>query len=230
MKLKDLQKQFSAFLYGNQTSKDELTSSLIDSAPVDIKSGLAVYAGNFIYSIVDALKATYPVIEKILTEPNFKYFCREYIYANPSTNPDLTTFGKSFSRFLAQRTELTDQSWLEDIGKLEWSWERLDAGFGDFSNKQLIPSLSLLELNHEVLDLWANPSDFISNPSLPLARKQYLVLWTENGINYAEEIGLEMHSFITQFAFNEPMGADGPSKNEIETKLLHLIQKNWARA
>jgi hypothetical protein len=222
MKLSDLQKSFSQFLYSSGNADPNFLNQLNSSGPVPIAAGLSAYKNNFVLAVVDAMSQTYPKLVELLEMEGFRFFVRDYLYSHPSTSFDLGEFGREFPKFLSHRAELQAMPWVQDLGRFEWSWEKLELGFGSYRNPFLKPELSLGEFEYDVLRIWQDLPSIVDTP--PTKETQFIVFWNEDENNRAESIHRDLFKFLRLYAENKSLkeiqmatGLDGPTTSEMET-------------
>jgi hypothetical protein len=80
-----------------------------------------VYRNNVFSNFTEALRAVYPVIERLVGTEFFTHAARRYARETPSTSGDLHRFGDRFPEFLAAHPACRDLVYLPDIARLEWS-------------------------------------------------------------------------------------------------------------
>lgn len=143
----------------------------------DAQRCLGIYASNVRHNLSEALRAVFPVIERLVGESFFDATAGRYIRACPSTSGDIQRFGKSFPDFLAQFEPAAGLRYLPDVARLEWlmhevfhaadagplALERLGAlAAADAAVLQLTlnPACRLLASPFPVLHIWrANQPD-----------------------------------------------------------------------
>lgn len=79
-----------------------------------------VYANNVVANLTEALRAVYPVVEKLVGADFFAHAAREFVRTVPSTSGDLHRYGHSFPQFLAGLHGARDLAYLPDTARLEW--------------------------------------------------------------------------------------------------------------
>jgi hypothetical protein len=79
-----------------------------------------VYRNTMFASLIDALRARYPVIEKLVGEEFFKAAVGLYIEAEAPRSPVLTEYGEGFSSFLAGFEPARGLPYLADVARIEW--------------------------------------------------------------------------------------------------------------
>jgi hypothetical protein len=81
---------------------------------------LAVYIGNVYHNLREALRAVYPVVDRLVGEQFFDHAANRYIRENPSQSGDIQRFGHHFPSFLASFPPAASLSYLADTATLEW--------------------------------------------------------------------------------------------------------------
>ncbi|MBN3760632.1 DNA-binding domain-containing protein [Burkholderia sp. Ac-20365] len=81
---------------------------------------LAVYIGNTYHNLREALRAVYPVVDRLVGEQFFDYAANRYIRDHPSQSGDIQRFGESFPAFLGSFPPAISLRYLADTATLEW--------------------------------------------------------------------------------------------------------------
>ena len=84
-----------------------------------------VYRNNVTVSLIDALAATYPAVQRITGVEFFRAMARFHVRATPPTSPLLFEYGRDFPAFVAAYEYAGEMPWLADVARLERAW--LDA-------------------------------------------------------------------------------------------------------
>jgi hypothetical protein len=90
-----------------------------DAAQVERR--VAIYRANMVAAAEKALSSAYPVIRQVVGDAFFHGLAREHQRATPSTSGDLTGFGATFDRFLADFEHVRSLPYLPDLARLEWA-------------------------------------------------------------------------------------------------------------
>lgn len=107
----------------------------------------AVYRNNVTTSLVDALAATFPAVEKLVGDGFFKQMARVFIAQSPPQSPLLAEYGRDFARFLDGFEPVKGLPFLADVALLDRAW--LDAYHG-LDAPPLMPE-ALAKLDQEAL-------------------------------------------------------------------------------
>jgi hypothetical protein len=84
-----------------------------------------VYRNNVTVSLIDALAATYPAVQRITGVAFFRAMARFHVRATPPTSPLLFAYGRDFPAFIEAYEHAQDTPWLADTARIERAW--LDA-------------------------------------------------------------------------------------------------------
>jgi hypothetical protein len=100
---------------------DTRIPNLVSGDGMDPGARLRIYRNHAIITLTDALKATYPVIRRLVSDTFFAYAAHEFVREHIPARPNLTEYGGEFPDFLAQFPPCQDLSYLADVARLEWS-------------------------------------------------------------------------------------------------------------
>jgi Putative DNA-binding domain len=84
-----------------------------------------VYRNNVTVSLIDALAAIYPAIQRITGVEFFRAMARFHVRATPPASPLLFEYGRDFPSFIESYEYARDMPWLADTARIECAW--LDA-------------------------------------------------------------------------------------------------------
>lgn len=84
-----------------------------------------VYRNNVTVSLIDALAAIYPAIQRITGTEFFRAMARFHVRAAPPTSPLLFEYGRDFPTFIESYEYAQAMPWLADTARIERAW--LDA-------------------------------------------------------------------------------------------------------
>jgi hypothetical protein len=118
MLLRDLQAVFAAAIFND----DEVALlPQIVSSGIDRKRRVAVYRNDVHHNLREALRAVYPVVERLVGARFFNHAADRYIDTCPSACGDLHCFGGSFPAFLSDFPAAAQLAYLPDTARLEWA-------------------------------------------------------------------------------------------------------------
>ncbi|OWT76920.1 MULTISPECIES: DUF2063 domain-containing protein [unclassified Achromobacter] len=84
-----------------------------------------VYRNNVTSSLIDAVRAIYPAVERITGPDFFRAMARQYVRSCPPAGPLLHDYGREFAVFIENYRYARDMPWLADVARIERAW--LDA-------------------------------------------------------------------------------------------------------
>lgn len=177
-RLPELQAAFAAGIFG------ENPGAIVAIAPGRFtpEQYLQIYRNNVFESLTGALKAVYPVIERLVGEGFFRFAADSYIRQHAPRSGNLHDFGMHYADFLAGFTPAAGLPYLPDVARLEWAWQEAfhSADAAPFDARRLA----------EVPVERQGNLRFALNPSVRLFDSAYPVLgiWRANQDQAAEEI------------------------------------------
>ena len=118
--LPELQRAFAAAVYAD----DATVTAHVRHDRFPAARHLQVYRNNVFESLVGALKAVYPAVERLVGAGFFAYAADGYIRRHPPASGNLHDFGDSFAGFLAGFEPARELAYLPDVARLEWAWHR----------------------------------------------------------------------------------------------------------
>lgn len=84
-----------------------------------------VYRNNVTVSLIEALAAIYPAVQRLTGAAFFRAMARFHVRQTPPTSPLLFEYGRDFPAFIAAYEHARDMPWLADVALIERAW--LDA-------------------------------------------------------------------------------------------------------
>jgi hypothetical protein len=84
-----------------------------------------VYRNNVTVSLIDALAAIYPAVQRITGPDFFRAMARFHVRSTPPTSPLLFDYGRDFPAFIETYEHARPLPWLADVARIERAW--LDA-------------------------------------------------------------------------------------------------------
>src|SRR6516225_9604159 len=81
-----------------------------------------VYRNNVTVSLIDALAATYPAVQRITGVEFFRAMARSHIRATPPASPLLFEYGRDFPDFIERYEYASPMPWLADTARIECAW------------------------------------------------------------------------------------------------------------
>lgn len=81
-----------------------------------------VYRNNVTVSLIDALAATYPAVQRITGVDFFRAMARAHVRETPPTSPLLFEYGRGFPDFVEGYEFAQAMPWLADTARIERAW------------------------------------------------------------------------------------------------------------
>ena len=163
--LRDLQAEFAAAVFDERPEM----SARVRAGRFPAAQHLQVYRNNVVESLTGALRAVYPVVEKLVGDGFFRYAAHEYLRAHRPRSGNLHDFGDAFAGFLAGFAPAAELPYLPDVARLEWAWHQAfhaaDAPAFDFARLGAVPAE-----RHETLRFVLHPSARLLASDFPVVR------------------------------------------------------------
>ena len=140
-----------------------------DAREIDLR--FAVYRNNVTVSLINALRARFPVVERLVGEEFFHACARAFVVGDPPRSRLLMHYGESFPAFLEDFEPVRSLPYLPDVARLEMArgqaYHAADAApagmellaqaaEGDVETLRLRmhPSLRLIPSDHPIVTIW----------------------------------------------------------------------------
>jgi hypothetical protein len=124
-----------------------------------------VYRNNVTVSLIDALAATYPAVQRITGVEFFRAMARSHVRATPPTSPLLFEYGRDLPEFIERYEYASSMPWLTDTARIERAW--LDAYHA--ADAEPLPPSALASVSQEKLaDLI-----FVAHPATRIVRSRF---------------------------------------------------------
>jgi hypothetical protein len=163
--LRDLQTEFAAALLDEHPKMGER----VRAGRFPAAQHFQVYRNNLVEGLTGALRAVYPVVEKLVGDGFFRYAAHEYLRAHRPRSGNLHDFGDAFASFLAGFAPAAQLPYLPDMARLEWAWHQAfhaaDAPEFDFARLGAVPAE-----RHETLRFVLHPSAHLLASDFPIVR------------------------------------------------------------
>ena len=88
-------------------------------------SRLRVYRNGFLRACIEALRASYPSVERIVGEERFPALARPYVEANPPRAASLVEYGEDFPRFIEDARDTHRLGYLASFAILDRAWSEV---------------------------------------------------------------------------------------------------------
>ncbi len=177
--LHELQASFALGLI--TPGNDDVLAHLIPAQRMNARGGLTVYRNNVFQNYRNALRDTYPVIERLVGAEFFLQAVDAYIRTTPSTSGDVHDYGENFDAFLRDYPGASALVYLPDVAALEWAVHR--AYHAAASDSLDISQLAdIAEDAHSDLRFTLHPACRLIASPWPV-----LTIWRVNQPDYASE-------------------------------------------
>jgi hypothetical protein len=161
--LRDLQAEFAAAVFDE---RPEMIAR-VHAGRFPAAQHLQVYRNNVVESLTGALRAVYPVVEKLVGDGFFRYAAYEYLRAHRPRSGNLHDFGDAFASFLAGFAPAAELPYLPDVARLEWAWHQAfhaaDAAAFDLARLGAVPAEQ-----HAALHFVLHPSARLLTSEFPI--------------------------------------------------------------
>jgi hypothetical protein len=91
---------------------------------IDPAARLGIYRNTFASVLVNALRSSYPVVQKLVAAECFEGAARLFIDEQPPQYANLDDYGAGFPEFLARFSAVAELVYLSDVARLEWAVNR----------------------------------------------------------------------------------------------------------
>ncbi len=117
-RLRELQQAFGSWLQFDDASE---IAALVCANGLAGNRRVQIYRNNLLVTLTDALRAVYPVVEKLVGDGFFRFAANEFIHHYPSRHGNLHLFGHEFAKFLSEFAAAKGHAYLPDVARLEWA-------------------------------------------------------------------------------------------------------------
>lgn len=91
---------------------------------IDPAARLGVYRNTFASVLTNALKLSYPAVQRLIAAECFEGAARMFMERQPPQFPNLDDYGAGFPNFLARFPPVAALAYLPDVARLEWAVNR----------------------------------------------------------------------------------------------------------
>ncbi len=82
----------------------------------------SIYRNNVAVSLIEAMAANFPAIQRLVGEAFFAALAKAFIVAHPPTVPMLFLYGDEFAAFLESFEPVSAYPYLGDVARVEFAW------------------------------------------------------------------------------------------------------------
>jgi hypothetical protein len=90
-----------------------------------VRGRFNVYRNNVVLSLIEALAAIYPAVQRLTGPDFFRAMARMHVRETPPASPLLFEYGRDFPSFIDRYPYAREFPWLGDVARIERAW--LDA-------------------------------------------------------------------------------------------------------
>jgi len=256
MELKELQEQFSKFLYEAHPDRDAelwIKQYVASYAPEELESRLKVYRNNIALSLTGTLREIFPVTEKVLSSPTFCKIARDFIYSHPSHCHDLNSYGEGFPAYLTAITEFSHLPFLVDLANLELRWDEcleleddeamtadqameMISDHGKDCVFRLRSSARILETSYDILSLWKSIREISNGLELKIESNWnacHLIVWKDEFTRRVHLIEEELWPILSALKEGRRLGEIAAlpvlkeNSNRLSECLQVLLSRKW---
>jgi hypothetical protein len=128
---------------------------------------MAVYRNNVAASLVGALRAHFPVTQRIVSEEFFEAAAVAFVRRSPPVSPVLAEYGAGFAPFLEGFAPAAELPYLPDVARLEWArivaYNAADGAPIGIERLAATPDLGAVRLRlHPAVQVVASPWPIVS--------------------------------------------------------------------
>ncbi len=183
-----------------------------------------IHRNNVAHAMVEALRATFPAVERLVGAEFFAALARAHLAAEPPASPLLFRYGGGFPAFLEAFPPAARVPYLGDVARLEWArlgaYHAADAAplgldalaalpesaLAD-ARLELHPSLTLLASRWPVVALWAASTGNGPAEAVDLARPEAVAVLRPRLEVETRPMSPAAHAFLAALAQGRPLGA-----------------------
>jgi hypothetical protein len=199
---------------------------------------LAIYRNNVTSTLSEALRVSYPVVERLVGSEFFAYAARCYIADFPSRSGDLRDYGAAFPALLRHLPGATGLVYLPDVARLEWACqevfhaadsEPLDLGSlaavpperHDALRLRFHPASRFIEFGYPIFRIWeVNQPGYAGGRGVDLGQGGERLLVARRGIEIAiEPLGVGEHTLLQALAEDRTLASACESALAAEPRL-----------
>jgi Putative DNA-binding domain len=117
--LRERQRSFAAALLDPDMP---VPHGLVGPDGVPSEKRFNVYRNNIVAGLVEALKAAFPAVCRIVGDEFFAAMARVYVALEPPTSPIMLDYGGTFADFIGKFEPARSVPYLPDVARLERAW------------------------------------------------------------------------------------------------------------
>ncbi|HEY3638224.1 MAG TPA: DNA-binding domain-containing protein [Rhizomicrobium sp.] len=143
----------------------DVPRSIIGPCGKSARTFYNIYRNNITVSLIDALAAAFPAVQRITGVEFFRAMARFHLRETPPHSPLLFEYGRDFPAFIALYEYAREMPWLADIARIERAW--LDAYHA--ADASPLAAAALVSISPDRLA----ELTFIAHPATRIVRSDY---------------------------------------------------------
>ena len=198
-------------------------------------SRLSVYRNGFFRACVEALRANYPSVDRLVGEARFPALARPYVEARPPRSASLVEYGRGFARYIRDARDMHGLDWLASFAALDRAWTEVNFSEdcpGEVVPRGSIPSdaealmnlrarlspwVRLVLADYRVLDVWSRVRRGVLGQRVEIQpAPQRVLIWRSGAEMRYRELALPEHTFVAGVAAGQPCGEAAGAALEID--------------
>ena len=196
---------------------------------------LGVYRNGFLKACIEALRANYPCIERLVGAARFPALARPYVEAHPPCTACLAEYGTDFARYVRDAREMHGLDYLASFAALDRAWTEVyfsEDGPGGVAPPRSIPDdaealmnlrgrlspwVRLVWVDYRVLDVWSRLRRGGCGQRVEIQpAPQRVLIWRSGAETLYRDLTLPEHTFIAGVAAGQPCGEAAGAALEID--------------
>ena len=207
---------------------------------------LRVYRNGFLKACIEALRASYPTVERLVGEERFTALARPYVEAHPPRVASLVEYGEDFPRFVEDACATHRLDYLASFATLDRAWSEVyfseddrvaaappDLGAGGVPGDaeallnlraRLAPWVRLTSLPYRVLHAWIRLRQGALGQRTEVRQApQHILLWRNGADVLHRDLACPEQAFIAGVAAGRPCGEAAGAALDIDPE-FNLVE------
>lgn len=196
---------------------------------------LGVYRNGFLRACIEALRANYPSVDRLVGEARFPALARPYVEARPPRTASLAEYGKDFEQYIRDARETHDLDYLASFAALDRAWTEVHfaqdapgepAPRGSVSNDadalmnlrgRLSPWVRLVSVDYCMLHVWSQVRQDVFGQRVEIQPgPQQVLIWRSGAETLYRDLMLAEYAFIAAVAAGQTCGEAAGAALEID--------------
>ncbi len=207
---------------------------------VDEHGRFNVYRNNLRITLRNALRTTFPAVEKLVGEDYFSALTLLYVERHPPRSPIMTEYGHDFAAFLSTFSPLKDYPYLADVARIEFARVqayhaadtdnfRMDSEASAIAAldipAMLHPSVSVVFSENPALSIWRAELESDAAPPIP-DTTETTIIWRQDDLVAEMLANVDDEVLLRHFAQSQTFTAliaEYPDDRSAETLIVRFI-------